>query len=90
MGPALGRAAGSQCGGHSPSRDRAGPLGNAVPRPGRRASRPRHSKRLVAAAGTLGSSLSPKRRDAEARGRADPTAGSPTALLAAHRELTRR
>lgn len=69
-----------QCGGRSPSRDRAGPLGNAVPRPGRRASRPRHSKRLGAAAGTLGSSLTPRREGAPTRRQAAPRPSwSPTA-----------
>lgn len=69
-----------QCGGHSPSRDRAGPLGNAVPRPGWRASRPHHSKRLRAAAGTLGSSLTPRREGATTRRLAAPRPSwSPTA-----------
>lgn len=60
-----GRPAGAQCGGHSLSRDHPGRSGSADQRQGRRASRPLPPESLgaAAAAGTLGSSLSPWRAD---------------------------
>lgn len=70
MGPARGRAAGSQCVGHSPSRDCAVPLSNAVPRPGRRTSRPLGSKRLGGRrrdAGKFVVAEAPRRLSARAR-----------------------
>lgn len=72
MTPAPGRPAGTQCGGHSLSRDHAGPSSRVAPRQGRRASRP---------AGTKVTRC--RRRDAgkfvvsPARERADTTTAAP-------------